>query len=137
MVRFHVKNLIANKKGIQRRYNTSGDSYNWAKLFVGSQGTLGIITKAEMALVSQSAYERLIVASVSDLSQLTDILQTVMAHSPEGVETFDIHTFERAKEFLPEETAVVAPVIADAGLVILGQFAGDEKEAVDQSDRDN
>ena len=118
---------------LERIYNTSSDSYNLAKLFVGSQGTLGIITKAEMALVSQSAYERLIVASVSDLSQLTDILQTVMAHSPEGVETFDIHTFERAKEFLPEETAVVAPVIADAGLVILGQFAGDEKEAVDQS----
>lgn len=116
---------------IERVYDQKSGQYNLSKLFVGSQGTLGIITRAHLRLIEKSAHERLIVAAVKDLSQLSDILTTIMSNEPEGVETFDINTFEVAREFLPTETARVAPIIEGAGLLILAQFAEESAEATD------
>ncbi len=52
------------------------------------------------------------------------ILQTVMKHNPEGVETFDINTYNRAKLHMPADTDLIAHAVHEStGSLILAQFA--------------
>ena len=112
---------------IERIYNQKDGTVNMAKLFVGSQGTLGIITRAQLTLVPIPQHPQLLAIPVLDLLHLPEVLLTVMAHNPEGCETFDIHTYEYAKQLLPTETAAIADLMSGAHLMILAQFS--EKNA--------
>lgn len=112
---------------IERVYNQKTGIINLAKLFVGSQGTLGIVTSAELKLVPIPQHVELLAIPVPDVTQLPQVLLTVMAHNPESCETFDQNTFEYARNILPTETASVAEMMQGAQLMILAQF--NEKDA--------
>ncbi len=75
--------------------------FNLAKLIVGSQGTLGIITKIKYRLVKPKPKSELLVMFLKDLRPLGDIVDTVVKYHPESFESFDDHTFSMAIRFLP------------------------------------
>lgn len=101
-------------------------------LFVGAQGTLGIITKAVLKFVPAPESTRLLVISVDELSRLPFVLKTIMTLNPEGVETFDVHTFEKAKNFLKKEVAMCQKFFnEETNLVVLAQFAEETPELTD------
>ncbi len=98
--------------------------FNAVPLFVGAQGTLGIITKAVLTLTPIPKYTELVVISGQSLLDISSIIETTLAHNPEGLETFDIHTFEKAKEHLTEHANRTLPYIdEEAHLFILAQFS--------------
>ncbi len=75
--------------------------FNLCKLIVGSQGTLGIITKVKFALVRPKPKAKLLVMFLNDISQLGKIIDEVLTFKPETFESYDNHTFSLAMRFLP------------------------------------
>jgi FAD/FMN-containing dehydrogenase len=76
--------------------------FNLAKVIVGSQGTLGLITRVKYRLVKPKPKSELLVIFLKDLAPLGDLVKTVMQFKPESFESFDDHTFKLAMRFLPE-----------------------------------
>lgn len=74
-------------------------TFNLAKLIVGSQGTLGIITKINLRLVSFNPYSGMLIIFLKDLKQLADIVNSILPFKPTSLESFDDHTFRLALKF--------------------------------------
>ncbi len=104
--------------------------FNLARLFIGAQGTLGIITEAELHLVPLSNYQRMLVVPIADLLSLAPTVQTAMRHHPVTCETFDHHTYELAEKYHPDDAAR-ASIAKGQHMVVLVMFEGDTQQHVD------
>jgi FAD/FMN-containing dehydrogenase len=99
-------------------------------LMVGAQGTLGIATRAVLKLVPIPEHVSLLAISAESLEDISPIITTILAHNPEGIETFDIHTFEQAQKHLAASAERFVPYITpEAQLFILAQFSETTAEA--------
>ena len=76
-------------------------TFDLTKLFTGSQGTLGLITKIKFRLVKPKPVSKLLVIFLKDLKILADVINTVMQYKPESFETYDDNTLKLAVRFLP------------------------------------
>ncbi len=125
---------------------------NLARLMVGAQGTLGIITKIKFKLVKPQAYSAMTIIFVKNLSQLGELVPEVLKYQPDSFESYDDHTFNIAMKYLPElavqmKTGLIALgisfipelVMALVGgvpkLVLIVEFKGDtQAEAVQKAE---
>lgn len=105
-------------------------TFNLGRLFIGAQGTLGIITEAELKLVRPGKYQRMIVTPISDLSNLTEVVTTTLRYEPITSETFDHFTYEFAEKYYPED-AERAHVARGKHMVILSVFEADDQYNAD------
>ena len=103
---------------------------NLARLFIGAQGTLGIITEAELRLVPMPKSSRMILVPIENLSELAPVVQTMMKHHPDACETFDYHTYDLAKVHFPED-AERAKVAAGKHMVVFAIYTGDTQAQAD------
>ncbi len=90
-------------------------SLNLARLMVGAQGTLGIITNIHFRLVHPKPYSAMTIIFVKNLSQLGELVPEVLKYHPDSFESYDDHTFSIAMKYLPELAAQMK-----AGLISLG-----------------
>lgn len=124
--------------------------FDLAKLIVGSQGTLGIVTEITFRLVKTKPYSGMLVAFLDDLHLLGDITNAVLPFHPTSFESFDDHTlrlamkfftgflkllgaknmFSLALKFLPEFWFVVTHGVPK--LVLLVEFEETNEEAVQE-----
>ena len=79
-----------------------GTTFDLTKLFVGSQGTLGIITDIKWKLVPLVRHRKLVVFYLNSLEGLGEIVTHINALKPESFEIFDKQTFKLALKYLPE-----------------------------------
>ncbi len=77
-------------------------SLNLARLMVGAQGTLGIVTRVRFKLVTPKPYSAMTVIFVNNLSQLGELVPEVLRYAPDSFESYDDHTFSIAIKYLPE-----------------------------------
>ncbi|OGG45279.1 hypothetical protein A2673_01675 [Candidatus Kaiserbacteria bacterium RIFCSPHIGHO2_01_FULL_50_13] len=79
--------------------NEKNGTFDITKLIVGSQGTLGIITKARFELVRMKPHRAMLVIFLSDLAILPEVVRRVLKFDPEAFESYDDHTFTLAVRF--------------------------------------
>lgn len=73
-------------------WNRETGIFDLTKLFVGAQGTLGIVTDAKVKLVERPEHSGVLVGYLKNIDQLGDIITTVLKHNPATFESFDDNT---------------------------------------------
>lgn len=103
----------------------SGDgehSLNLARLMVGSQGTLGVITNIRFTLVTPQAYSSMLVVFVKDIHDLGVLVPAVLKHTPDSFESYDDHTFSLAIKYFPELALQMKAGIVSLGLSLIPEM---------------
>jgi FAD/FMN-containing dehydrogenase len=79
---YHLWNIWNRETGI----------FDLTKLFVGAQGTLGIVTDVKVNLVPKPLHSGTLVCYMRDIDQLGEVVPAVLAHKPATFESFDDNT---------------------------------------------
>ena len=73
----------------------------------------------------------MLVVPINNLEELSKAVQTVLINHPEGLETYDFHTYELARKYMPE-VAELAKISRDNHMVLMAQFVEHTKDQTDQ-----
>lgn len=131
-----------------------GQTFDLTKLLVGSQGTLGVVTEIEFALVKPKPKNALLVINLFDINGLDEIVNQVLQFKPQAFEVYDDETMKYSLKFLPElmshfkynnEFEVFLSFLPERleswfnqlpHLVLLAQFAADTSEEATEAATD-
>lgn len=147
LIHAHKPSVSKNSAGYALWNVWNGNTFDLTKLFVGSQGTLGITTNITFRLVQPKKHSALLVIFLPDLSNVSNIIEYLLAYQPESLESYDDHTlslalklfpsfvkklktnvFSLAWQFLPEFRMILRTGIPK--LILLAEFTGDTKQEV-------
>lgn len=130
-------------------WNKETGIFDLTKLFIGAQGTLGIITDIKVNLVPKPAHSGTLVCYMKDIDRLGDVIPAVLAHKPATFECFDDNTLwlsfkfffsflkklgffawaKLALQLIPDGLMLLKGV---PRLILLIEFTGDSVEEVKQ-----
>lgn len=124
--------------------------FDLTKLLVGSQGTLGIVTKMKLHLVDVKKVSKLVVIFMKDISRLGELVDTILPHHPESLESYDDATMKLAIKFFPDflkkkgisrmikfmwsfwPEVFMMTTFGIPKLILLVEFAGENTEEIDR-----
>jgi len=111
---------------------------NLAKLFVGAEGTLGVVMEAKVSLVTVPEETALVLYLYEDLLDAMRAVPDALAHDASAVELMDDEVFRLARESA-EFAAYAEPVPESAGAALMLEFDSelhnDLEAAVDGADQ--
>jgi len=76
--------------------------FDLGQLFVGSQGTLGMLTEANVRLIKKKESTRMIPVFLPDWDHLPELVNKILPFAPESLEVFDEDTELLGLRFLPQ-----------------------------------
>ena len=76
--------------------------FDLSKLWVGSQGTLGLLVEADLQLVPLRKHHEMMILFLHDIKHLGEIINTVLPFKPESFESYDDNTLKLALRFFPQ-----------------------------------
>ena len=82
-------------------WNRDTGIFDLTKLFVGAQGTLGLISEGTVKLVPRQKESGLLVLFLRDIDDLGELIPKVLEHNPATFESFDDATLWLTIKFLP------------------------------------
>lgn len=82
-------------------YDQEKGIFDLTKLFVGAQGTLGLVTQGKLKLVPVKKHSEMVIIFLPDITHLGEIINAVLPLGPESFETYDDHTLKLAIKFFP------------------------------------
>lgn len=98
-------------------------TFDLTKLWVGAQGTLGLLLEAEVSLVPLHMHREMMVIFLHDLKHLGDIINAALPLKPESFESYDDNTLKLALKYFPEFAKQLgAKGFVGAGIAFLPEF---------------
>ncbi len=79
-----------------------GKMFDLNKLLTGAQGTLGIMTEAQVKLEPVKTHHDLVALFFKSWDELPSVVNAILPHKPESLETFDRETLKLGIKFMPE-----------------------------------
>lgn len=99
------------------------DIFDLNKLWVGAQGTLGMLLEADLELVPVHKHREMEIIFLHDLSHLGEIIDAVLPLQPESFESYDDNTLKLALRFFPEFAKQLGPIgLIQSGLAFAPAF---------------
>jgi FAD/FMN-containing dehydrogenase/Fe-S oxidoreductase len=103
--------------------------FNLARLIVGSEGTLGVVTEGTVGVVPRPAHTVVGVAHFTDLAEALEATPPILAHSPSAVELIDRFVLEMTRAQL-EYARRLTFVQGDPGALLLIEISGESRDEV-------
>jgi len=97
-------------------------TFDLTRLLTGSQGTLGLLTKAKIRLVRPEKNTRMLVIFLDDLHKLGDLAKEVLEHKPECLESYDDKTLGVALRYFGDIVKRMKGNLFTLGLSFLPEF---------------
>lgn len=104
-------------------WDKENDTFDLVKLWVGAQGTLGLMLEADIELVPVHKHREMMIIFLHDLSHLGQIIDEVLTLNPESFEAYDDNTLKLALRFFPEFAKLLGTKgIIQTGIEFLPEF---------------
>ena len=128
-------------------WNRETGIFDLTKLFVGAQGTLGIISDIQFKLVPRREHSGLLVLFLKNTNELGELIPKILESKPATFESFDNQTLWLSMRFFPSFLKMLGPkrfiklmftLIPDGlqllrgmpKLILMVEFNGDTEEEV-------
>jgi FAD/FMN-containing dehydrogenase len=111
------------------RFLPSNDPFDLSRLFVGSEGTLGLVLEAKLRLVEPPKAKVLAVAQFSQLRDAMVATPVILRHGPSAVELMDRNLLDMTQgktEFEPLSDFIVG----NPGAILIVEFMADTVDAL-------
>jgi len=88
------------------RCHKNKTGFDLTNLFVGSEGMLGIVTKATLRLIPHPETRMMLTATFEDFAQAAKAVQTILdnGHLPSALEITDAFTLKAARDYLGQDS---------------------------------
>lgn len=97
--------------------------FDLTKLWVGAQGTFGMLLEADIELVPTYSHREMEIIFLQDMSHLGQIINAVLPLKPESFESYDDNTLKLALRYFPEFARKLGlGGMVEAGLAFLPAF---------------
>ncbi len=83
-------------------WNPETKIFDLTKLWVGAQGTLGLMLEADLELVPVKKHHEMEIIYLHNLKHLGEIISAVLPLRPESFESYDDNTLKLALKYFPE-----------------------------------
>jgi len=104
-------------------YDKKTGIFDLTKLWVGAQGTLGLLLEADFELVPVHKHREMEIIFLRDMSHLGQIIDAVLTLKPESFESYDDNTLKLALRYFPEFARKLGVRgMIDAGVAFLPAF---------------
>jgi FAD/FMN-containing dehydrogenase/Fe-S oxidoreductase len=107
----------------------TGGLHGLHQLVIGGEGTLAVVTEAELGLVPRPKARGLLVAHFASLAASMDALAPCLEFRPSAVELLDKLLIELVRNNLSLRDAM-APVVGDPETLLMIEFSGDNSAEV-------
>ena len=107
--------------------NFEENTFNLTPLFIGAQGTLGIITQANLKTIEIQKYNNMLVVPLEHIHDLPYVVQTMLNYKPTSVECFDNETYDLAKIHMTKD-AQHAVLCKNKKIIIFVEFCSNDSQ---------
>lgn len=83
-------------------YDKDKKVFDLTKLFVGAQGTLGLMTEAKLRLVPTKKHREMMIILMHDFTHLAELVNLVLPLKPESMEAYDDKTIKLAIKYFSD-----------------------------------